>query len=88
VIPIDLIRVGIAGTSAALLKASKNCAKQNINNRTSLCVNESCFDGSPASVSAGEARTCDDSDIALKTCERRICSPTSAPAWGGISTFQ
>lgn len=83
VIPIDPIRVGIAGTSTALLKPSKNCAKQSMKNITSLRVKESRFPGSSASVPAGEATTCDDSDIVLKTCKRKYCSQTGIPAWEG-----
>ena len=68
------MRVGIAGTSAALLNASKNCAKQNSNNKTNLRINESRFVGSLASVSTDGAAACADLDIVLKGCERGLAA--------------
>jgi hypothetical protein len=54
VIPIDFSKAGMAEKSAELLNASRNCARQNIDNNTNLRVRESCFGGSSVSVSAGE----------------------------------
>lgn len=51
---IELSRAGIAGKSAALLKASKNCAKQSISNSTDLRVDESRSGGLSQSVSTDE----------------------------------
>ena len=83
-IPIDLSRAGIAGKIAALLKASKDCAKQNTNRSTDLRVDESRFCGSSTSISAEDGR---DDDIIRKVCKQRNYSQMIHLCEGQIITF-
>jgi hypothetical protein len=75
VIPIDPSKAGIATKRAELLNASRDRARQNINNITNLQVRESCFGGPFVNVPAGKSGA--DGDIVLKGCKRIAQSDTA-----------